>query len=110
GAGGPGFESTESALTEAQLYLLHGDSSQAIAALDRALGAVSVMPNVFLHTEILAGSLTRAIALRADLAVARGDAAAARRWSAAAAALWANADAELQQTAQRLAATGGGSD
>lgn len=108
GPGGPGFESTEAAMTEAQLYLLHGDTSQAIAALDRALGAVPVMPNVFLHTEILAGSLSRAVALRAELALARGDVATARRWSAAAAALWANADAELRQTAQRLSAAGGG--
>lgn len=106
--GAPGFSSTESALTEAGLYLFRADTAKAILALDRALEALPVMPNVFLHTEILAGSLSRVIALRAELAVARGDGGTAQRWATAAAALWANADADLQVTARRLAPVAGG--
>lgn len=109
GPGGPGFDATESALTEAHLYLMHGDSAKAVSALDRSLNAIAMMPNVFVNTEILAGTLTRAMALRAELARARGESAAARRWAAAVVALWASADATLQPTVERLraiAATG----
>jgi tetratricopeptide (TPR) repeat protein len=96
GPGGAGFDATESALSEAHLYLLHGDSAKAVASLDRSLDAIAMMPNVFLNTEILAGTLTRAMALRADLATARGERAVAERWTAAASELWASADASLR--------------
>ncbi len=106
-AGAAGFDATETALVEAQLFVLHGDTSAAIASLDRSLAGLPVMPNVFLHTEVLAGSLTRVMALRAELAAARGDIEQARRWAAAAAALWSGADPELQPVVRRLLALAG---
>jgi hypothetical protein len=101
-SGGGGFDATESALTEAHIYLLRGDTTSAAAALSRSLNGLAVMPNVFLHTEVLAGTLTRVMALRAELARAQGDAALAQRWGAAVAALWANADASLQPTVRKV--------
>lgn len=102
--GGPGFEATESALTEAHLYLLRGDSVAASATLARALDGLALMPNVFLHTDLLAGSLPRAMALRAELAAARGESDVARVWGAGAAALWANADEALKPVVRRMTA------
>jgi hypothetical protein len=102
--GGTGFEPTETALTEAHLYLLRGDSLTATATLARALDGITVAPNVFLHTELLAGTLPRAMALRAELAAARGEREVAQHWAAGAAALWSNAETPLQPVARRLSA------
>src|SRR5439155_1746136 len=49
-----------------------------------------------------AGSLVRAMALRADLAERVGDHAVAARWAAAVAAFWSDADPFLQPLVRRM--------
>jgi hypothetical protein len=46
--------------------------------------------------------LVRAMALRADLAAASGDHAAAARWAQAVTILWSDADQFLQPTVRRM--------
>lgn len=106
-SGGPGFVSTEMVLSAAHLYLLRADTAAAAAALAVALDALPLMPRVFVHSELLAGSLPRVMALHAELAAAQGEAEAAQFWARGAAALWANADDDLQPQVQRVTALSG---
>ena len=84
--------------TDAWLALAVGDSAGAIARLDRSLDALPQAGPVVLMFVQDAAFLVRMMALRAQLAEAKGDHAAARRWAAAVAALWSGADRSLQPT------------
>ena len=87
---------------EAWLLAALGDESAAIAWLDPTLvSLLSTPPEVFTEPA-RAGSLVRAMALRADLAERVGDHAAAARWAAAVAALWSDADPFLQPAVSRM--------
>jgi hypothetical protein len=54
-----------------------------------------------------AGTLVRALALRADLAARVGDRAASRVWARAVAVLWSGADPFLQPLVRRMARLAG---
>ena len=98
----PGYESSESAYGEAMAHLAGGDSASAFMTVRRVLDAMPALPIGFLNNEIQAGTLTRDMALAADLAHALGKEQDAGEWAAAVAALWANADPELRPTADRM--------
>ena len=87
---------------EAWLLAALGDEKAAITWLDPTLvSLLSTPPEVFTDPA-RAGSLVRAMALRADLAERVGDHAVAARWAAAVAAFWSDADPFLQPLVRRM--------
>jgi tetratricopeptide (TPR) repeat protein len=96
------YETSESAFGEALAHLAGADTSAALTTLRRVLDAVPALPIMFLNNEVQAGTLTRSMALAAELAHALGKERDAAEWAAGAASLWAHADSPLQPTAKRL--------
>ena len=72
---------------EAELRLAIGDTIAAAALLDRSLSALRTLGFELVHHVPEAAGLVRAMALRASLARAGGDARTANRWSSAVSAL-----------------------
>ena len=79
-----------------------GDAAGAITRLDPTLNAIRSTASQDLAFTSQAGSLIRAMILRADLARQVGDAATARLWARAVVELWSGADPFLQPTVQRM--------
>jgi hypothetical protein len=79
-----------------------GDTANAELQLDRALGALSSLSAFSLRDETSAAAAGRAMALRAELANARGEVAQKTKWSRAVADLWATADPPLQPMVARM--------
>jgi tetratricopeptide (TPR) repeat protein len=73
---------------EAALLAEMGDTAGAIAWLDPTLNALSAAAPQLFNDPTRAGALVRAMALRAALARAAGDTAAAGRWERATLVLW----------------------
>ncbi|MDZ4865506.1 MAG: protein kinase [Gemmatimonadota bacterium] len=92
----PGDISVDATLMEAEIALQLGDTAGAIRRLDGSLNAISALGMSLVEQVPQAGSLVRAMILRARLAAALGDASGARRWAGPAAILWASADPPLQ--------------
>lgn len=87
---------------EARLLAAIGDDRGAIAWLDSTLNALSgTAPQVF-EDPARAASLTRAIALRADLAERVHDKTTATQWAHIVTILWSNADDFLQPAVERM--------
>jgi serine/threonine-protein kinase len=86
----------------ARLAAAIGDTAAAIARLDRTLHSVRRYDPKVLSEDMRTGPLMQAIALRADLAHARGDVPTSKRWARAVSLLWSKADAELQSTVARM--------
>jgi tRNA A-37 threonylcarbamoyl transferase component Bud32/tetratricopeptide (TPR) repeat protein len=86
---------------EAHLLAELGDTARAIEWLDPPLGALRLMPPSLVSQPPFAGSLARALALRARLAAAT-DAGAAAGWARALLILWEDADAFLQPTLDEM--------
>jgi hypothetical protein len=81
---------------EARLHLAIGDTVQAIVAMDSSLAALRWgEPDALAHVESMA-ALIHTMALRALVAAAHGDRAAARRWAAPVISLWGGADPQLE--------------
>ncbi len=91
----------ETLLPEAWLFLQLRDTASAERRLDPSL-AVTALASVNFADHVHAGMLVRTMALRADLAAARGQPAVARRWARAVVALWSGADPFLQPTVARM--------
>jgi serine/threonine protein kinase/tetratricopeptide (TPR) repeat protein len=89
-------------LPEASALVRIGDVTGAIARLDPTLNAIRSTASQDLAFTSQAGSLMRAIVLRADLAARIGDPATSRLWARAAVELWSGADPFLQATVQRM--------
>jgi hypothetical protein len=87
---------------QARLLLILGDTAGAAAWLDPTLMAVSRAQSTTLSTISGAGSLVRAMALRAELADRLGDAATAARWARAVAELWRGGDDFLQPIVRKM--------
>src|SRR5207247_1860399 len=87
---------------DARLLLAVGDTETAVRTLDAPLDSLVALHTATLEYLPLAGCLVRMMALRADLAAARGEASAAQRWARAAAALWAGAEPGLLPTVTRM--------
>jgi tetratricopeptide (TPR) repeat protein len=87
---------------DARLLLAVGDTATAVRTLDAPLDSLVAVHTATLEYLPLAGCLVRMMALRAELAAARGDAPTARRWASAVAALWGAAEPALQPTVLRM--------
>lgn len=94
-------QSPDAAFAEALLFAEMGDHAAALRILDPVLRRTSWL-ELMLERPVSAAALVRAAALRADIASATRDPAAARAWSAFPAALWVHADAELRPEAARM--------
>ena len=79
-----------------------GGTTEAARWLDRTLDSLSLVAPQLLTDMTRAGTLVRAMALRAELAGAAGDRATARKWSRAALVLWSQADDFLAPVLARL--------
>jgi len=94
--------SSDAVYERAWLMLAIGDSTGAARYLD---GTLDDLPDVFsalLDYVPLAGTLVRMMALRAELASARGEAATARRLAQAVTTLWSGAEQPLQPVVRRM--------
>ena len=89
-------------LREAWLRAAIGDTGAAAQRLDGVLNALPTLSATTLDNAVQAGSLVRAMALRAELARGMRESAAARRWGLAVAELWAGGDPVLRPTVQRM--------
>jgi hypothetical protein len=87
---------------DARLHLMLADTAGAVHDLDLVLDAVPTGGRQLVTFLPSSAMFPRLLALRAELAQARGDRATARRWAGAAGALLAKADPELQPTAVRM--------
>lgn len=88
--------------TDALLYFATGDTALAVQTLDIPLNNLSSVHSAFLDYLPLAGAFVRMMALRADLAAARGEPDVARRWAKAVVALWSGAEPALQPLVIRM--------
>jgi len=92
---------------EAALLVALGDDQAAAAWLDPRLAALAgTEPEAFADLAS-AGSLVRAMILRADAAGRLGDRATASRWAKVVVLLWSDADASLQPVVRRMRALAG---
>ncbi len=98
----PGDIALEHTYQVAWLRSAMGDTAGAERQLDRALGALPSLSAVSLRDATSAGAAVRAMALRAELANARGETQSRTRWARAVADLWATADSPLQPTVTRM--------
>jgi hypothetical protein len=89
-------------LPEASALVRTGDVTGAIARLDPTLSTIRFTSSQDLAFISQAGSLVRAMILRADLAKRTGDETTARMWARAVVELWSGADPFLQPTVQRM--------
>ncbi len=97
----------ETLLPEADMLAAIGDPRAAIARLDPTLGALAAADVEVIASAVGAGTLVRAMARRAELALAVGDGAGAARWAAALHALWSGADPPYQPLVRRMDALSG---
>jgi len=98
----PGEVTADHVYQEAWLLVAWSDTSAAIAHLDRSLEAISTYPLSLLTDPAQPAGLVRAMALRAELAHAVGDAPTAGRWSNAVAEVWSSAEEALRPTVERM--------
>jgi tRNA A-37 threonylcarbamoyl transferase component Bud32/tetratricopeptide (TPR) repeat protein len=98
----PGDISLDFTYQFAWLMAASGDTAGAARQLDRALGSLPTLSALSLRDPASAAAAGRAMALRAEIAAARGEAEERRKWARAVTDLWANADAPLQNTVSRM--------
>lgn len=94
--------SSEGVYIDARLYLALGDTASAERYLDGTLDNLPGVYSALLRFLPLAGSLVRMMALRGELAAARGENRTARRWASAVIALWLGSEPALQPTVARM--------
>ncbi|HXV90818.1 MAG TPA: serine/threonine-protein kinase [Gemmatimonadales bacterium] len=87
---------------EAWVLAAIGDTSAAMTRLDPVLESLRAKPPEIFVDIAAPGALTRAMNMRAELAAAGGDPAAAARWARAITVLWADADGFLQPIVRRM--------
>ena len=100
----PGDLSPDFTYQQAWLRAAFGDTAAAIAQLDRSLRALPGLSPPALKEAGSAAAIVRAMILRADLAVAKGDAETARKWGNTVSILWSDADPSLQPDLRRMQA------
>jgi hypothetical protein len=103
----PGSVAADATFVEAWLMTQLGDSTAAAAFLDLTLSALPTQRTALLTETPQAAGLVRAMALRAELADAAGDAATARRWGEAVSTLWRDAEPSLHPLVQRMRSLAG---
>jgi tRNA A-37 threonylcarbamoyl transferase component Bud32 len=87
---------------EAWLLAACGEDRMALDWIDPTLDSLSRTAPEILMDPVRAGSLVRAMALRAELAARVGDATDAAKWALAVETLWTGADPFLQPVLQRM--------
>ncbi len=87
---------------DARVLLAVGDTGAAEQTLDAPLNNLARLHSYLLRYLPLAGGLVRMMALRADVAAARGDDRTARRWATAVVTLWSGAEPALQPVVARM--------
>src|SRR5579884_1597752 len=95
--------STDAAYERSRLLLAVGDTAAAVRYLDGTLETLRGLYSALLDYVPLAGTLVRMMALRAELAAARGERDTARRWAGAVATLWGDAEPGLRPVVDRMA-------
>ena len=98
----PGSVALDYAYQLAWIKSASGDTAGAVLQLDRALGSLPSLSGLSVREAASAAAAGRAMALRADLAAARGEVDERRRWARAVVDLWATADAPLQPVVARM--------
>jgi hypothetical protein len=98
----PGDYSIEGTFAEATTQLMAGDTADAEHLLDLSLNALPTLGTGLITEVPQAASITRAMALRAELAAQRRDRPTAVRWAAGAAMLWASAEPALHSNLERM--------
>jgi len=81
---------------DARLLLAVGDTATAERTLDAPLDSLTALHTMTLQYLPLAGCVVRMMALRAELAAARGARPAAQRWAGAVVTLWSGAEPPLR--------------
>nr|MDQ6925760.1 hypothetical protein [Candidatus Eremiobacteraeota bacterium] len=94
----------DAVLVESWLHLATTDTTGAVGMLDATLEALPRIPAELSSDIAASAALVYLMALRAHIAIARGDGERARRWASAVAGLWAEADPPLRVVAERLTA------
>ena len=94
--------SHEYAYLKARSFVALGDTTEAERYLDGTLENLSQVYSALLDYVPLAGGLVRMMALRAELAAARSEAAAAQRWARAVLTLWSGSEPGLQPVVARM--------
>ena len=102
GALATGESTPDGVYIDALLLIAVGDTAAAARTLDAPLDSLAALHTATLHYLPLAGCLVRMMALRADLAAARGDDRTTRRWASVVVVLWGAADPALQPTVVRM--------
>jgi hypothetical protein len=98
----PGDIALDFAYQAAWLSAESGDTAGALLELDRTLGGLPGMAAVSVREPASAAAAGRAMALRAELAAARGQTAQRQKWARAVVDLWATADPPLQPVVTRM--------
>jgi tRNA A-37 threonylcarbamoyl transferase component Bud32/tetratricopeptide (TPR) repeat protein len=98
----PGDVSLERTYEEAWIKAAIGDTTAAERQLDQSLNAIPSMSASALLEVGSAAAAGRAMALRADIAAARGSPLVAKKWATAVVQLWGGADAPLRPVVLRM--------
>jgi tRNA A-37 threonylcarbamoyl transferase component Bud32 len=98
----PGSVSLDVILEEAWMAEFAGDVRGAAARLDVALTALPTLSTYIITEPVMAASVGRAMAYRAELASRLGDPSAAALWASRVLTLWGHADASLDPTLARM--------
>jgi len=99
----PGTVAIDATYRSAVLAFELGDRADAIAQLDRVLGALPTLGVQLLAQAEQVGSLVRAMAFRARLAAQAGDVPGATQWSEAVHTLWSGAEPVLASVLDEMA-------
>jgi tetratricopeptide (TPR) repeat protein len=97
-----GESTPDGVYVDARLLLAVGDTTTAGRTLDAPLDSLAGLHTLTLQYLPLAGSLVRMMALRAELAAARGETRTAQRWARAVVTLWSGAEPALEPLVTRM--------
>lgn len=103
-ANDPADRTIDFVFSEAALYAAVNEPRRAAHWLDSTLHVLPRVPRQSLSDPVRAGTLVRAMVLRADLAARLRDDRTAARWAAAVALLWSDADDFLKPVVTRMRA------
>ena len=98
----PGSLSLDVIVQEAWLAEFAGDPRRAAEMLDFSLGTLPTLSSFIVTEPVMAASVGRAMADRAELAARSGDASGAALWASRVLTVWRHADENLSPTLTRM--------
>jgi tRNA A-37 threonylcarbamoyl transferase component Bud32 len=98
----PGAVSLDHIIQEAWLADFSGDPQRAARMLDLTLTALPTLSSFIVTEPVMAASVGRAMAYRAELAARLNDQSSAALWASRVLTVWAHADANLAPTLARM--------